>query len=306
VKTIVTTTINPPTEAIIKFIGKKDWKLIVVGDLKTPHHEYENIQEIIYLHPDDQHSRWKTLSEIVGFNCIQRRNFGFIYAYEIGAEVVATVDDDNIPYDDWGEDLLVNQTVEVDCYDCLEVFDPLSVTNNRQFWHRGYPWQLISVKNKTTYLGKKSIKVDVQAGLWDGDPDIDAVERITACPLVKFDTMQPYYSPKITVFNSQNTFLSRDVLPFYMMFPFVGRMDDIWGSYFLQKMRNVNVVFTRASVYQARNEHNLFKDMKNELIGYENNLSLIRSDSPLDESFIPQETINAFKVYGELFGKITL
>ena len=42
-KYIVTTTIQPPTEATLKFTEKKDWKLIVVGDTKTPHNEYEKI-----------------------------------------------------------------------------------------------------------------------------------------------------------------------------------------------------------------------------------------------------------------------
>lgn len=33
---IVATSINPPTNAIRKFDAMPDWKLIVVGDLKTP------------------------------------------------------------------------------------------------------------------------------------------------------------------------------------------------------------------------------------------------------------------------------
>ena len=33
-KFIVTTTIQPPTEATIKYSEKPDWKLIVVGDKK--------------------------------------------------------------------------------------------------------------------------------------------------------------------------------------------------------------------------------------------------------------------------------
>ena len=35
-KYIITTTINNPTEAIHKFDNMSDWKLIVVGDKKTP------------------------------------------------------------------------------------------------------------------------------------------------------------------------------------------------------------------------------------------------------------------------------
>ena len=35
-KIIVTTTINPPTEAIRRFQEMKDWDLVVIGDKKTP------------------------------------------------------------------------------------------------------------------------------------------------------------------------------------------------------------------------------------------------------------------------------
>jgi hypothetical protein len=44
---------------------------------------------------------------------IQRRNVGFVFAYNEGADIIATVDDDNIPYDNWGDNVLVGQEVEV-------------------------------------------------------------------------------------------------------------------------------------------------------------------------------------------------
>lgn len=299
-KVIVTTTINPITKAIDKFIQKKDWHLVVVGDKKTPHSEYENVKELTYLHPDEQHARWPRLSEMIGFNCIQRRNFGFLHAYGLGVEVVATVDDDNIPYENWGERLLVNQTVDVDVFTCdNHVFDPLSVTNHKNLWHRGYPWELVKTKNNVSYLGKQPVKVHVQAALWDGDPDIDAAERILFSPTVKFEHIDPYHANKLTVFNSQNTFLSRDVLPHYMMIPFVGRMDDIWGAYILQKTMETNVVFTGASVYQDRNLQCLFKNLKNELIGYEKNLDFVHANNPVN--LLPTESRLAFEEYEKSF-----
>ena len=303
-KAIVTTTINPITKALEKYIEKKDWQIIVVGDLKTPHKEYENIPGLIYLHPDEQSANWPKLSEMIGFNCIQRRNFGFIHAYNLGAEVVATVDDDNIPYDDWDANLLVNQTVEVDIFnpDDSYVFDPLSVTNYKNLWHRGYPWEIVKNKNDVVYLGKKEVTVDIQAGLWDGDPDIDAVERLIFSPTVKFDYIDPYSTDYLTVFNSQNTFVSRRVLPNYMMIPFVGRMDDIWGAYILQRLTKSRIVFTKATVYQDRNLQCLHKNMKNEIIGYENNLELTHSDDIVNKlKEISPKSAEAFEEYRSLF-----
>jgi hypothetical protein len=158
IKFIVTTTINSPTIATHKFIeiAKHDgWKFIVVGDTKTPHEEYEKL-DCIYLDPDKQAEMYPELSEAIGWKTIQRRNIGFVYAYEHGADVVATVDDDNIPYDNWGTDLYVGKEVEVDYYlPELPVFDPLSVTNYPNLWHRGYPIDYLQKRNRVEYKGKK-------------------------------------------------------------------------------------------------------------------------------------------------------
>jgi len=301
-KVIVTTTINPITKALEKFIAMKDWNIIVVGDKKTPHDAYSGIDGLTYLHPDEQEQRWPTLSNLIQFNCIQRRNFGFLAAYEMGADIVATVDDDNIPYDDWGQDLIAGTLTEVDIFSCENsIFDPLSVTNQKQLWHRGYPWELIKTKNHVQYLGRQKVYVDIQAGLWDGDPDIDAVERIIFSPMVHFENVSPYHAVnKMTVFNSQNTFITRRCLQHYMMIPFVGRMDDIWGSYILQDQLKPNIVFSRASVYQERNLQCLFKNMNNELHGYTNNLDFINHPTEALEQKFPH-SYQAFEEYRKLF-----
>ena len=150
-KIIVTTTIQPPTEATFKFANMKDWTLIVVGDTKTPHEEYRSLN-CVYLHPDEQQAKYPELSTALGWKTIQRRNIGFVEAYHMGADVVATVDDDNIPYDNWGNDLLVGKEVDVDYYDAsnIGVFDALSVTNYPEIWHRGFPIELLNKKNNVT------------------------------------------------------------------------------------------------------------------------------------------------------------
>ena len=48
-KYIVTTTINPPTKATHLYADKEDWTLVVVGDTKTPHEEYEKQTVFIFL-----------------------------------------------------------------------------------------------------------------------------------------------------------------------------------------------------------------------------------------------------------------
>lgn len=300
-KFIVTTTINKPTEATIKYSQKGDWTLIVVGDLKTPHDKYQKLN-CIYLDPQEQEKKYKKLSDAIGWNSIQRRNVGFVEAYNLGADVIATVDDDNIPYESWGKDIYIGQEIECDLYEPANgVFDPLSVTKRNDLWHRGYPIELIPTKNNVVYKGKTKRKILIQADLWDGDPDIDAMARLSLKPIVKYDEIQhPYCSNKISPFNSQNTFLARETIPYYSVFPHVGRMDDIWGSYVLQYYFPDNLIYNKSSVYQDRNIQDLITNLEKEIIGYRNTFNILQNLSSY-EKYLPKETKIYFDTYRSCF-----
>ena len=300
-KYIITTTINKPTEAIHKFDQMKGWKLIVVGDKKTPTNY--NLINGIYLNPEDQENYDKDLSDAIGWNCIQRRNFGLIKAFELGAEVIATIDDDNIPLDNWGKNLMVSKNIELNYYETDEMaFDPISVTNYSKLWHRGFPLQLLS-KRKSKKIRKK-VCPDVQADFWNGDPDIDAICRMEHRPECKFENIYfPFSSNTFSPFNSQNTFLSKKIIKDYFLFPHIGRMDDIWASYYVESL-GYKVVYNFPTVYQDRNEHDLTIDLKKEVIGYENNLKLLnelKTNPNNILNFIPERSKDAFKLYQRHF-----
>jgi hypothetical protein len=303
-KFIITTTINSPTTATLKFIeiAKRDnWYFVVVGDTKTPHDEYEKL-DCIYLNPDKQSKLYPELSEIIGWKTIQRRNIGFVYAYHNGADIIATVDDDNIPYDNWGTDLYVGKEVEVDYYENtrFNIFDPLSVTNQSHLWHRGYPIEALQRKNDVEYKGKKKITPLIQADLWDGDPDIDAMCRLTFKPIVKFDITKPYASSQFSPFNSQNTFLHRSIIPYYAVLPHIGRMDDIWGSYILQHYFPNSVIYNQATVYQDRNVQDLITNLENEIIGYRNTYKLL-GDLENFKNYLPEKAKEFWDMYRKQF-----
>jgi hypothetical protein len=308
-KFIITTTINQPTIATLKFCeisDRDEWMFIIIGDTKTPHDEYSKLETIYknvkYLSPQEQHDLYPELSEIIGWGTIQRRNIGFVYAHKNGADVVATVDDDNIPYDNWGVNLYVGKTIDVDLYQSeLDVFDPLSITKENHIWHRGYPIEFLQKRHRVEYMGKTKRKVLIQADLWDGDPDIDAIARLTHKPIVKYsDITEPYCSNKISPFNSQNTFLHRDVIPFYSVLPFIGRMDDIWGGYILQHYFPNSVIYAPSTVYQDRNKQDLITNLEKEIIGYRNTLQLLENLVSFEE-IIPQETLKYFNLYKKQF-----
>jgi len=305
-KYIVTTTINSPTEATLKFCQKSDWKFIIVGDTKTPETEYRQLEKqfsnVEYLAPEQQEALYKDLSDIIGWKTIQRRNIGFVHAYKQGAEILATVDDDNIPYNNWGKDVYVGQDIIGDYYVTENnVFDPLSVTNHQNLWHRGFPIELLPIKNNVTYHGKKRRKVLIQADLWDGDPDIDAMARLTIKPLVKFDTTFPFFSNKISPFNSQNTFLARQVIPYYTVLPYIGRMDDIWSSYIVQQIFKDNLIYAPASVYQDRNKQDLITNLEKEIIGYRYTNDFINSACDENREYFPVKTREFLNIYRKSF-----
>ena len=314
-KAIVTTTINPPTKALLEYIRiaeRDDWTLIIVGDKKTPHEDYLKLAQqypfLAYVHPSKQDSKYHELSEAIGWNCIQRRNIGLVEAYNMGAEIIATVDDDNIPFDNWGRApiLALGKKPLVAVLDTPDsVFDPLQGTNRPDLWHRGFPVQLLKDRARAAYIGHAERPTClVYAEFWNGEPDVDAICRIAMGPFDCKFTHEPFAATKPGPFNSQNTFLHRDVLPHYFLFPHVGRMDDIWASYVVQRQFPGCVVWGEATVYQERNAHNFVKDLEAEMIGNKHTLQLVtalrESDSverDILANFVPERGMQAYDLY---------
>ena len=180
---IATTTINKPTKALKLFAKNKNCKLIVALDKKSKKFDLKNS---IVLSTKYQEKKWPKLSKLVGWNCIQRRNFAILEAFERGAETIALIDDDNIPYKNWFKNIFIDKKIR-----CKEVktnkiiFDPVGYTNHKNLWHRGLPLELVN--NRKYKTGKKYlIKPDIQANFWNGDPDIDAVCRMIFKPECSF------------------------------------------------------------------------------------------------------------------------
>jgi hypothetical protein len=306
-KTIVTTTIFPPSEAVKKFAKLEDWRLIVVGDKKTPHDLYKDIPNLFYMSPEYQETTYPELSELIGWNCIQRRNLGYIEAIRKGASIVASVDDDNIPFHTWGQELFLETPVSCLRYaptdSSVQVWDPLSATSHPSLWHRGFPLDKLQQKH---LLMKETATItpDIQADFWNGDPDVDAIERLVFNPICEFqDSDFPFHGSVVSPFNSQNTFFTRKALKDFFLFPGVGRMDDIWGSYYAQA-KGHKVLYNKATVTQERNPHDYLIDFSKETNGYLQNSKLIADvlqDPESIQKYVPSSSYKALKLYQSYF-----
>ena len=301
---IATTTINKPTLAFKRFVKNKNCKLIVALDKKSKKFKLDGS---IVLTTKFQQKKWPKLSNLVGWNCIQRRNFAILEAYERGADTIVLIDDDNIPYKNWFTNILVNKSVKAKFLTINKnAFDPIGFTNYKFLWHRGYPLEMVK-NRKYTFKGVKKITADIQASFWNGDPDIDAIARIIYKPKCKFKKKYfPFFSDKISPFNSQNTLISKRIVNDYFLFPHVGRMDDIWASYYVTS-KKYKVIYAQPTVFQKRNMHKFIKDFKQEILGYYNNDRLVNElykSSDNIYKFLPKKSSQAFDEWKKIIYKL--
>ena len=301
---LVTTTIFVPKllDEYAKDFKKynRDTIFIVIGDKKTPPETAEYCVELAerqgitveYFSPERQEeylSKWPDLRDHIQWNCIMRRNVGILYAYELGCESIATIDDDNfLVAGDYLGTHAIDTEIEVteitSNTNWMNVCSALQEVENRPFYHRGFPLEMRLEEQRQEV--PKTITPAVSAGLWLGDPDIDALTRlynltnpIDAVALKDERRLTPAkgtWAP----FNSQNTAIARRVIPGYFLSPKVGRYDDIWASYIVKHISDhldEHIVFGAPLVKQERNPHNYWRDLDMERYGHALSLTFVNT-----------------------------
>ncbi len=293
--TIVTTTINIPVllreyAENARYYGHTDVDFVVIGDRKSPPGTADFCRTVPYypctyldIAAQQQYlERFPDLWTHLRFDSIQRRNIGMLLAFERGAEVIITIDDDNfvLREDYVGIHSTVGSVRELPSYSStsgwFNVCSLLEVDRGVQFYHRGFPQKVRWTEDSQFVTrSRKARRVAVNAGLWLDDPDIDALTRMHRQPLVRgvnlpdgdnFSLHAGTWSP----FNSQNTSMVREVVPAYFLSPYIGRYDDIWAGYVIDRIAEHMgdaIAFGSPLVRQLRNPHNLWKDLDNERNG---------------------------------------
>ena len=306
---IVVTTIFEPQwlagyiENIAAHDRREDVTIRIICDRKTPQSVYaaaEDARERGFLVDcptlDEQtdYLHRLGLDTFVPWNTDNRRNVGFLRAWESGAEVLISIDDDNYcraEYDYIGEHHVVGSAVG-DLRDHAGATDApwfnictlLDIEPAAPVYARGYPYAAkradAHASLQQSFDGDAASVVAINAGLWLDDPDADAITRLALSPHVRGASSTPVLlGPRTwSPVNTQNTALIRDAVPayYYVRMGFelhgmkIDRFGDILSGYFVQacaKQLGHVVRVGSPVVDHRRTPHNLFKDLHEELAG---------------------------------------
>jgi hypothetical protein len=268
-KFIVITSIFEPTLAVEKFAALSDYKLIVVGDLKTP--KNWNYPNVTYLGINEQKELNRDFADLLPYNHYGRKMMGYVYAIKQGADIIIDTDDDNIPYENWN---FPDFEGSFDTIDKEQGFYNIySDFTSQKIWPRGLPLQLIN-STKTFQRAIGNSKIGVWQGLADGDPDVDAIYRLVSDVPCTFEKRKPVVLENGTIcpFNSQNTAFRKELfpllyLPAYVTFRFTDILRGIVAQPIMWK-HGYRLGFIEATVFQERNPHNYMRDFESEVPMY--------------------------------------
>lgn len=271
-------------------------RLIIIPDKKTPKELYQKYKEIKkrgfnILCPavEEQDQYLKKLGAIfntIPYNSDSRRNIGYLMAYELGDEVIISVDDDNFPIK--GKKFFKEHSVVANCKEKVRIlenkegwFNICSLLNFKDpgiVYARGFPYFARFKKEKNSFKNLDT-QIHMNAGLWLKAPDVDAITWLGVKPnSVSFENKSIILGPKTwTPINTQNTSLNRRVIPAYwfvkMGYPISGlsidRYGDIFSGYFAQKCAKhlgFSIRVGSPIINHIRNSHNAIKDLNYEFL----------------------------------------
>lgn len=270
--TVVITSINSKENTSIPEIEKrckmKGWDLVVVGDKKTPD---MSLSYGTYLSPEKQLSLPYKLTKRLPWNCYERKNIGYLYAYHQGADYVISTDDDNYPIDGW-EDMpsFFSHKKGPMLYGRQGLANPWIYFNNtlHNIWPRGLP--MTAIDASCVIKNSKYSEIGIISGLVDLCPDFDALGHLYFDEIKWEFKKDKFLFKQLSTFapyNTQNTVIRRDLIPLQMLSHGIGRASDIWTSYISQhvmRTKGIGVLYISPTVYQKRNTHDLIKDFHDE------------------------------------------
>ena len=286
---IVVTSINLMSENMKKLSDMSvecggEGMFMIADQKSTVPWSHPNIK---YVSIEDQlKGEFSQLASLLPKNHYSRKNLGYLLAVGSNAEWIYETDDDNFPKEGilWNDQkFMQSRQVVMNTSGWANPYQEFRPTDSEgnivNIWPRGLPLEAIKStdfkgKSETNSIGAVSY-TPLISGLVDGDPDVDAIYRLTSTLPINFlednlvitlgeDTFAP--------FNSQNTFWHSSLISLmYLPITTAFRVTDILRSYVclaILQAKNTTISFISSNAVQIRNEHNLIHDFKDELLLY--------------------------------------
>jgi hypothetical protein len=274
---VVVTSIAAPNQAMRELAAKSETggqRFYVIGDVSSPLEFH--LEGCEYLDIARQKQTGFRIAEACPVRHYARKNIGYLQAIRDGASRIVETDDDNLPKATfWAERGRRVRTRLVSTAGWVNVYRYFT---DAHIWPRGLPLPSVSAPVPPwESLAGADVDCPIQQGLADENPDVDAIYRLILPLPVRFrpDRSVALGAGVWCPFNSQNTGFWADAYPLlYLPAHCSFRMTDIWRSFIAQRICWANrwhVLFHEATVTQARNEHNLMRDFRDEVPGYLNN-----------------------------------
>jgi len=322
-KFIVITTINPPGKAVAEFAKWEGWRLIVIGDRKTPK-DWLSVSGVTYLDIEDQAGLFPELAAIIPENTYTRKMIGYAHAIKSGAKAIFETDDDNIPY------AYARETIEaaIDPKDrtyferrrsTKRWLNAYSLFGSARIWPRGFPLESVRDLDAETKRGTGSNPWAIMQFLCDEDPDVDAIYRMTAGAPAYFATKRTFIIDEgsFCPINSQATLWLPEAFPWmYLPLGVSDRVTDILRGYIATAClwsHGMSVAYSSPIVTQKRNAHDLYRDFIDEVPLYLNADSWARTvwhsagmkdalERLIDHEDIPEENRMAYVAFRKAAG----
>ena len=305
---LVITTINKPNKAIDSYLTlckKNNIKYIIIGDKKSPNFK----KKYPFFNIKKQKKFNFKIYNYLPYNSYSRKNLGYLIAMKSNAKIIIETDDDNYPMNNFFKNLEIKKNLKVlsgpKWINILKIF----IKKNKVIWPRGFPINLINNEEKIK-ITKKKIFSPIQQRMCDGNPDVDAIYRLTnklKSHIFKNDNVA-LSNQSICPFNSQNTVWHEVAFPLMYLPSFCTmRSTDIWRSFIatrIIKNYNWNLTFLKSTVVQNRNVHDLMDDFMQEIPVYKNTITLcdVLEKLKLSKKY-DDILVNIYKCYKELVDK---
>ena len=283
-KWVVVTTINAPTPSIYELLKLPEpWKIVIIGDSKSKDETWEEFKtsnKLIYLSLKNQQNLCYNMTKYIPTKSYTRKNIGYLYAIQNGAKEIYETDDDNQFIKSFNDyNFNNNSFIAYAKSDPKIMINPYSYFGQPTIWPRGYRLSDIGKNNKNKFGYTISNHINsyplIYQGLANGDPDVDAIFRLTRAKTNKKINITFYDMENLLYFpgnyiptNSQNTRFNYKVFPALCLPTTVAfRVCDIWRGFLIERFAwgyNGTVMFHSATVYQDRNIHDYFLDYVDE------------------------------------------